>query len=200
VKPEIEAKFLAVDHDALRAKLRELDAECVQPMRVTKRKNYDFPDCRLDKEKSGWVRLRDSGDGKMTLAYKQLNNREFDGTHEVSVGIDNLEATDAFLQAIGLEQQNYQETKRESWMLDGCEVELDEWPWIKPFLEIEGPDEVAVKACAQKLGLDWSAVCHGSVEVAYQAEFDVTESEVDFMPVITFEEPIPEWLQQRRRA
>lgn len=47
MKPEIEAKFLNVDHDALRAKLQGLGAECVQPMRITKRKNYDFPDGRL---------------------------------------------------------------------------------------------------------------------------------------------------------
>lgn len=198
MKPEIEAKFLDVDHDVLRAKLKEIGAECTQPMRITKRKNYDFPGHQLDNEKGGWVRLRDTGD-KMTLAYKQLSSREVDGTYEVSLEIDNLEAAEAFLLALGLVQDNYQETKRESWTLDGCEIELDEWPWIKPFLEIEGPDEEALKSCAAKLGLDWSEVCHGSVEIAYQAEYDITDSDIDHMPVVTFETPVPDLFEQRRR-
>ena len=199
MKPEIEAKFLNVDHDALRAKLKELGAECVQPMRITKRKNYDFPGHKLDKQKRGWVRLRDSGD-KITLSYKQLNNRQVDGTHEIDIKIDSVEAGEAFLLAIGLVQDNYQETKRESWVLDGCEIELDEWPWIKPFLEIEGPDEEALKSCASKLGLDWSKVCHGSVEIAYQAEYDITDDEIDHMPLVTFETPVPESFERKRKS
>jgi len=198
MKPEIEAKFLNVDHGALRRKLKKAGGTCVQPMRITSRKNYDFPDGRLGKEKRGWVRLRDSGD-KLTVSYKQLNSRELDGTHEVSFEVDDMDAADAFLQAIGLVQDNYQETKRESWLLDGCEVELDEWPWIRPFAEIEGPDERALKSCARTLDLDWADACHGSVEVAYRAEYDITDAEIDHIPLITFEAPVPKLLTDRRR-
>lgn len=199
MKPEIEAKFLDVDHDTLRVKLRDAGAECVQPMRLTKRKNYDYPDWRLDRDKHAWVRVRDSGN-KITLDYKQLDNREFDGTKEVSIKIDSVEAADAFLQAIGLVQVNYQETRRESWRLGECEIELDEWPWIKPFLEIEGPDEQAVKGCAAKLGLDWSQACHGSVEVAYRAEYDVSDEDIDRAPLITFDTAVPEAFEQKRKS
>lgn len=198
MKPEIEAKFLDVDYDALRTKLKAVGAECVKPMRLMKRKNYDFPDRRLT-AKAGWVRLRDEG-GKITLAYKQLNDRSLHGTHEVSVTVSNYEEADTLLAAIGLEATSYQETKRESWRLDEFEIELDEWPWIKPTVEIEGPDEESLKSLAAKLGLDWNTVRHGSVEVAYQAEFDATDNEIDFIPVMTFEEPVPEWLEKRRRV
>lgn len=198
MKPEIEAKFLAVDHDVLRAKLKELGAECVQPLRLMKRKNYDFPDGRLNKVR-GWVRLRDEG-GKVTLSYKQLNDRTLHGTHEVSVMVSEFDATDALLQAIGLQAKTYQETKRESWRLGKFEIELDEWPWVKPFVETEGPDEAGLKDFAAKLGLDWNGVCHGSVEIVYQAEYDVSDEEFNNIPVATFNEPVPAWLQQRRRT
>lgn len=197
MKPEIEAKFLNVDHDTLRAKLKAIGAECVKPMRLMKRKNYDFEDDRLNKV-NGWVRLRDE-DGKVTLAYKQLNDRTLHGTHEVSVGVDSFEKSDEFLRSIGLKANSYQETRRESWRLGKFEIELDEWPWAKPYIEIEGPDEAGLKDLASKLGLSWDDVCHGSVEIVYQGEYDVTDQEIDTISVITFDEPVPEWLEQRRR-
>jgi len=198
MKPEIEAKFLDVNHDELRVKLKALGATCKVLMRIMRRKNFDFPDLRLDKEHNGWVRVRDEGD-KVTMSYKQLNNREIDGTHEVSLTVDNFDASCSFLESIGLESKTYQETKRESWRLDDFEIELDEWPWIKPYIEIEGPDEKSLRELAGKLGLDWAKVCHGSVEVAYRAEYDVTDEQVDCIPVISFETRLPKVLENNRK-
>lgn len=199
MKPEIEAKFLDVDHDVLRAKLKEIGAECVQPMRVMKRQGYDFEDGRLRKNNNGWVRVRDEGD-KITMSYKQLNDRGLDGTHEVQLTIDNFEAAGDFLQAVGLKRNVFQVTKRESWRLDEFEIELDEWPWVKPYVEMEGPDEASLRDLAQKLDLDWAKVCHGSVEIVYQGEYDVTDEDIYSIPVISFDEPAPDWLEQRRRS
>jgi adenylate cyclase class 2 len=87
MQTEIEAKFLDVDHDALRAKLRALGAVCEQPMRTMFRKGFDFPDRRLRKEKNGWVRIRNEGD-KVTMSYKQLDDRGVHGTKEVCLTVD----------------------------------------------------------------------------------------------------------------
>jgi adenylate cyclase class 2 len=193
---EIEAKFLRVDHDVIRARLRELTAKQLTPMRLMKRKNYDFPGNRLQAT-NGWVRLRDEGE-KVTLSYKRLDGRTIDGTKEVTIVVDDFAATAALLQAIGLEQQSYQETKRESWELNGVQIELDEWPWIPSFVEIEAADERAVKAVAEQLKLNWEDALHGSVEIAYQKEYDVTEAEVDGWPEIIFG-PVPYWLAAKRR-
>jgi adenylate cyclase class 2 len=140
--PEIEAKFLHVDHAALRSQLEKLGATCRHPNRLTKRLVLDFPDRRL-RAKDGWVRIRDEGD-KITLTYKQLNQRSLSGMQEVEVVVEDFVGTEAFLKAIGLEPYSYQETKRESWELDSVAIELDEWPWIHPFVEIEARDETAV--------------------------------------------------------
>lgn len=197
MQTEIEAKFLNIDHDAMRQKLQDLGAECEQSNRLMRRKTYDFPDKRLRKDHNGWARVRDEGN-KVTMSYKQLNDRSFDGTKEISLTINSFEDGDAFLQALGLVVGSYQETKRESWKLGELEIELDEWPWAKPYLEIEGPTEAAVKDLAKKLGLDWSKVLHGSVEVVYLAEYDVTEDEVNSWPEILFGE-VPKDLAIKRR-
>ncbi len=195
---EIEAKFLDVNHDDIRVNLKKLGAKNVLPKRLMRRKNFDYPDQRLEKEKTGWVRVRDEGD-KVTLAYKQLNDRTLHGTKEVSVTVGSFDETCQFLKNIGLEEQSFQETKRESWVLDGAEIELDEWPWVKPFIEIEAKSEDAIRRIAKKLGLDLKNAVHGSVEVAYQAEYEVTEEEVDHWPEILFN-PTPDWLERKRKS
>lgn len=196
MKPEIEAKFLDVNFDVLRVKLLEAGAQCVQPMRLMRRKNFDHTDGRLEAI-GGWVRVRDEGD-KVTLAYKQLDNRNIDGTREVSVGVSDFDDTVTLLQAAGLRQTSYQETRRESWVLGGVQIELDEWPWVRPYVEIEAVDEEVLYDVARKLGFKKENALHGSVEIVYLQEYDVTEKEVDSWPEIIFS-PVPAWLTTKRK-
>ena len=39
--------------------------------------------------------------------------------------------------------------------MDNVKIEIDFWPCIPPFLEIEGPNEASIKAAAEKLGFNW---------------------------------------------
>jgi adenylate cyclase, class 2 len=197
MQTEIECKFLNVDFDEVRKHLKAAGAVCDQPMRMMRRKTYDYSDNRLSNEYNGWVRVRDEGD-KITLSYKQLNDRTLHGTKEITLTVSDFATADSFLLAIGLEQKSYQETKRESWHLGDAQIELDEWPWIKPTIEIEGPNETAVRETAEKLGFRFEDALFGSVEVAYQAEYDVTEDEIDEWEVVTFT-PVPDWLEPKRR-
>ncbi len=197
MQTEIEAKFLNIDHDMMREKLRAIGAICEQPMRVMRRVTFDFPDGSLRKKHNGWARVRDEGN-KITMSYKQLNDRSFQGTKEVNVTINDFDEGCKLLEALGLQKGGYQETKRESWKLGAIEIELDEWPWAKPYMEIEGPTEEAVRGLADSLGLDWAKVLHGSVEVVYTAEYDVTEADVNSWSEILFTAVPPELAAKRR--
>lgn len=197
METEIEAKFLAVTHDALRNKLKELGATCVQPMRQMRRKVFDFPDNHLNIDRNGWVRVRDEGD-KITLTYKQLDSRTLHGTKEANVVVNDFDIACSFLEQIGLEAKSYQETKRESWDLDGAQIELDEWPWIKTYMEIEAKSEAVLRTVVDRLGLDMEEAVYGSVEIAYQAEYNVTEKEIDSWQEILFGD-VPAWLGEKRK-
>lgn len=194
---EIEAKFTKVNPREIRKRLINIGAELKKSERLMKRKNFDYPDNRLEKV-GGWIRLRDEGD-KITLAYKQLNDRSLHGTKEVSVTVSDFEQTANLLLAVGFEMKSYQETKRESWNYKNVDVEIDIWPWIPPFVEIEGEREGLVKTVAKDLGFDWKDAKHGSVENAYQEIFDVTEAEIDSWKEITFS-PVPEFIEAKRRG
>ena len=193
MQTEIEAKFTDIDMDAMRAKLKELGATLVYPERLMKRINYDY--------KAGgnaWIRVRDEGD-KVTMTYKRVLDRTLHGTQEVNLVVDDFERAGELLDAIGMTGKALQETKREQWSLDGCEITLDTWPWIPSFLEVEGPSEEAVRSASSKLGMDWSNAMHGSVETVYQQHYDVTEEEIDAWPSITFV-PVPDWLEKKRKT
>ena len=196
METELEAIFLDTNADSLRKKLKEIGASLVHPEQLMKRKVFDFPDERLEKE-GGWVRVRDEGN-KITLSYKRLVDRTLHGTKEITVEVSDFEKTCNILIAAGLQVDAYQETKRERWELDGSEITIDTWPWIPTFVEIEANSEEKLKEIVKKIDLDWLKAMHGSVETAYQKYFDVTEEEVDNWEIITFT-PVPEWLEVKRR-
>src|SRR3989344_6106729 len=193
---EIEAKFTNIALEQIRERLTDLGAKLRQPERLMRRKNYDYPDGRLEKI-GGWIRLRDEVD-RVTIAYKQLNDRTLYGTEEISVTATYFDKMASFLTTIGLEVKSYQETRRESWLLGEAEIEIDTWPWIPSFVEIEAKNEDTLKAVAKDLGFDWGKAKHGSVENIDQEVYDVSEREVDEWKEITFSS-IPEWLEKKRR-
>lgn len=196
MQTEIEAKFTDIDIDAMRVKLLSLGATLEQPERLMRRRMFDYTDNRLD-DIGAWIRVRDEGD-KITVSYKHLQDRSLHGTKEINLIVDSFETSCQFFEAIGLHARAYQETKRETWTLNGCEVTLDTWPWIPSFCEVEGTTEELVRSVADQLGFDWSKAMHGSVETVYQQHYDITEKEIDHWELITFI-PVPDWLEKTRK-
>ncbi len=160
MQEEVEAKFLKTDHAVERAKLRELGADLEQPMRLMRRTLFDYPDNRLAKAHSR-LRVRDEGD-KVTVTYKSRSSgSRYDQETETTLG--SYDTMVELLKAIGLVVYTFQESKRETWHCQGAEVVLDEWPWLSPYIEIEGPDEETIKACAEALGHKWEDAKFGDV-------------------------------------
>jgi adenylate cyclase class 2 len=152
MKTEIEAKFVQQDHEAVRKKLKALGAEMVMPERTMRRVNFDFPDLRLNNSQNGWVRIRDEGD-KITLSYKQSDDASVTGMQEVNLVIDDFDEAILFLKAVGITRiKAQQETKRESWVLNGVAIELDTWPWLQPFVEIEALSQEKLEETANSMG------------------------------------------------
>jgi len=197
MQTEIEAKFLDINADDIRNKLRNLGAISAYPERQMKRKNFDYSDKRLEKI-GAWIRVRDEGAGLVTMSYKRLVDRTLHGTKEISLKVDNFESACDFLMACGFDSKAYQETKREKWLLGKNEITIDTWPWIPTFVEIESETEEEIKKITNDLNLDWNLALHGSVETAYQKYYNVTEEEIYSWEEITFV-PVPDWLEIKRK-
>ncbi|PPJ21572.1 class IV adenylate cyclase [Nocardia nova] len=102
-------------------------------------------------DESKWIRLRDNGNG-ITLAVKQITNDSIAGTHEVEVTVSDFTAANELLKLMGFMPKSYQETKRASFTLEGAQLEIDTWPLIPPYLEIEAATTEDVIRVAELLG------------------------------------------------
>jgi adenylate cyclase class 2 len=196
MQTEIEAKFLDINPNDLRQRLQKVGAVLVTKELLMRRRIYDYPDNRLYKI-GVWIRVRDEGD-KVTMSCKQTIDRTLHGTKELNIVVDDFDKACDLMQSIGLVSRAYQETKREKWLLDNCEITIDTWPWIPTFTEVEGESESQLRLVADKLGLNWSEAMYGSVEPVYQKYFDVTIDEFNSWKQITFES-VPEWLEIKRK-
>ena len=194
MQQEIEATFIDADHTALRSRLAELGGSRLQPEFLMRRSTYDYPDLRLDSQAS-WVRVRQEFD-RITVGFKQRQSTTIDGMREVEFTAGDYDSACAFLCAIGLQKKAYQETKRELWRVGGCEVMLDTWPWIPPYVEIEGSSKEAVKALAEKLGFDWTTALFDSADAVYMQYYGVARTEICTVD-LTFG-PVPDWLEAKR--
>lgn len=198
MQQEIEAKFLRQDHNTIRDSLRKLGATCEVPMKLVRRTVFDYPDRRLKKQNS-WIRLREELDGNIELMLKKVSANEIGETFEQPVNVNDYMYAKNFLLAIGLEIKAEEESKRELWKLGDIEIMLDEWPWVKPYIEIEADSEDKVKALAKDLGLKWSDAKFGSIIPVYTDEYGITEEEfkkAEF--TIKFDLPVPTKLKKLR--
>lgn len=152
---EYEVKFINIDPKTIEQKLLSLGGEKVFD-RVFHRVVFDYADLRLDKVLA-WVRVRDEGD-KVTMAFKQRqpsNAAKNDtGMVEDEIEVSDFETACSILRRIGLTDKFFMENRRVQFKLDGVEVDIEYWPLLQPYLEIEGESWDEVNRTIEKLGLD----------------------------------------------
>lgn len=194
MQTEIEVKFLDVDHNEIRAKLENIGAVCEQPMRLMRRVVIDSD---VMKQKGGFLRVRDEN-GKVTMTYKQFDKLSVDGARELEITVSDFDTAVQILEQSGLPYRSFQESKRETWKLDGAEIVLDEWPWLKTYIEIEGESETQLQQISSKLGLDWDTAQFGDVMVAYRAQYPHLNEQdtVGNIKSVKFGDPLPELLKK----
>lgn len=194
MKNEIEAKFVNIDINSMRRQLDAVGADLVHPLRSMKRVTIDNP---AMKQKGAFLRVRDEGD-KTTMTYKQFDALSLDGVKEIDVEVSNFNDTVALLSAAGLPYSSLQESRRETWSLNNVEIVIDEWPWLNPYIEIEGPNENSVISTAKRLGFDWNEAIFGDVMAAYRMQYphlDLSDT-IGNIPNVRFNDPLPDLFKQ----
>ncbi|MDT0266614.1 class IV adenylate cyclase [Streptomyces sp. DSM 44915] len=166
---EYEAKVLDVAPAAVAERVERFGG-VFRGERLQRRHVYDTIPAHPDR----WVRLRDDGTS-VTLCVKEILSPDIGGTLETETTVGDFEQTHALLGLAGLRSRGYQENRRASWLLDGVRLELDHWPLIPPYLEIEGADEERVRATAAVLGFPPDAlVTENTVAVYARYGLDLT--------------------------
>jgi adenylate cyclase, class 2 len=154
---EFEIKYINIDKDEIIERLLDLGAKKEGDYHY-RRIVFDYPNFQLDKQ-SSWLRLRDEGD-KTTLTFKQRRGKDLrdkldgdEGMTEYETEVGDFNNTREILLQIGLIEKMYQENKRTRYVIDDVECDIDTWPLLDPYLEIEGSNWDKVYEVAEKLGL-----------------------------------------------
>ena len=157
---EIDTKFIS--------KLENMGAKKIGEY-FQKRYVYDFNPINENK----WIRLRTNGI-KTTLAIKEvINKNEIGGTNEIEIEVSDFENTNNILKELGYVARNYQENKRIKYLLDDVNIDIDSWPLIPTYAEIEGKSEEEVKKIIAKLEIDSSKITTMDVTSIYMEIYGI---------------------------
>ena len=166
---EFEAKVLDVEPDGLADKITELGGRRLG-YGLMRRYVHDI----RKGDASKWIRLRDTGT-VVTLTVKEIEHDGIDGTTETEVVVGDFETTNDLLGRIGFVPKSYQETRRASFELRGARLEIDWWPLIPPYLEIEADSRDQVIEVAGILGISEDQLTgENTIKVYARYEIDLT--------------------------
>lgn len=178
---EYEVRVLEIDKDKLIKKLENLGAKKIADFDY-KRRIFNFNPV-TDKK---WIRLRTDGN-KTSLTIKELKSLEIDGTKEMEIEVSDFEETNNILNELGYYSHTYQENKRTRYVLNDVELDIDTWPYIPTYLEIEGKDEQAVRDMIKLLEVDESKVTSIDVQGVFRTFYNI---EISNIPVVSFDTPL----------
>ena len=107
-----------------------------------------------------WVRLRETN-GRTTITIKHIlnpdikkgNKEEIQKVMETEMEVSSIEEANSILEQLGFSFRNYQEKNRATYRVDGVEVDIDSWPLIPSYVEIENDSDELIQSTIEKLGL-----------------------------------------------
>ncbi len=187
METEYEAKFLNVDKDEVRTRLKTVGATLKRPEFAQRRWVFDLPSAIHSR--NVFARVRDEG-GIVTITWKEFSGTEVDHPKEIEIIADDFDKAVALVKALGCTPRSYQENRRELWHLDNAKITIDSWPFFEPFVEVEGTSEEDMKEASEKAGFDWSQALFCGVSKLFQKRYG-EHVHIREMPRLTFDMPNP---------
>ena len=148
MKTEYEVKVLNINVDNIIERLESLGA-IKKGEYFQRRYVYNFN----PKIEGKWIRLRSNGE-VTTLTIKDSQENSISGTKELEIIVEDFDKMNLILNELGYKNELYQENKRIRYILDDVEFDIDFWPLIPTYLEIEGQNEDVVKKYIKMLELE----------------------------------------------
>ena len=181
---EFEIKFININKIKIREDLSDLWMKLTQEEFLMKRKVFHIESSK----KREWFRVRLEKD-RTTLTYKCIHFEWIEGTEEYEITISNFDEASNILLKAWLKNTSTQENYREIWRNNDVEICIDTWPWLHPYLEIEGSNPEIVKIYSEKLWFSFKDWLFGWSEVVYEREAWLPKDFFLSLPSVTFDNP-----------
>lgn len=176
---EYEVKILNIDKEKIIQKLEDLGAQKEDDYDY-RRYVYGFKPEVYEK----WIRLRTNGK-KTTLTIKEIKDYTISGTKEREIVVSDFDTTNEILNELGYFPKSYQENKRTRYKLDDVEIDIDTWPSIPTYMEIEGKSEEEVYSILEKLNIKRDEVTSLDVEGIFREVYGI---DISSKSILKFEE------------
>lgn len=170
---EIEVRFLNIDPKSIIEKLKRLKAKDEGEYNILETIFYDKNKTWIKKGK--FVRLR-KAKNKIFVSYKHHQKHTATGTYEIEFEVNDFNKAKDFIENLGLIAFRIQEKKRHTFKLENVILDIDTWPTIPTYLEIEGESEEDLKDIVQKLDLDWKKAVFENAKIVIEKYYKVPVS------------------------
>ena len=163
---EIETKILEINKDFIIQKLTELGAVKIKDTRLTV--DWYCTEKALESSHPWYLRVRSTSDGKNEMTWKSLetfigNTRQ---SKEMNIDISDFKKAKLILESIGLIHYAHQEKDRISFTYKDWSFDLDQYPKMPAYLEIEGTSEEHVGEAIKLLNLEnYEAISQGETKL-----------------------------------
>ncbi|MDD3190144.1 MAG: CYTH domain-containing protein [Candidatus Pacebacteria bacterium] len=173
---EFELKIPDVNIEDAKNRLQKIGAVLQKSSYVQKNIMLHLPSGR--EIAGGWLRVRDEGE-KITMSLKIIDGKKITDQREFCFFAESMEEASEFLETMGAREKARSEKRRETWTLGKCEVVIDEWPFLEPIIEVEGPDEKTVVEAVKSLGYDIEKCRVCAISKLYKEKYGVSEDIVN---------------------
>ena len=116
--------------------------------------------------------------GHVTYA---LSSWPSNSTLENEIVVSDFEETDIMLNKLGYFSHTYQESKRTRYLLGEVEIDIDTWPYIPTYVEIEGKSTDEVKDTLKKLELEGNIITSLDVQGVFKEYYKIDIEKVPEM-------------------
>lgn len=151
---EIECRFLEIDKEKLVKKLLDLGAKDHGEEMIEEVIIYDA--LATWKTQNRILRLRKIGD-VIKCTYKEHQSQTVDGAYEIEFEVSDYDKAELLFEKLGFVGYRHQQKKRHTLELHGATFDIDTWPKIPTYLEIEAESEQVLKDVVKTIGYDWNS-------------------------------------------
>ena len=117
-----------------------------------------------------WIRVRQTN-YKTTIAIKHIladNDTNIQQMLETEMEVEGIKEANSVLEALGFVHKSYQEKERITYILGDYELDIDTWPGIPTYVEVEGKSKEDLENILNTLGYKMSDTVSCTADEIYE--------------------------------
>jgi adenylate cyclase, class 2 len=185
---EIELKITHLPKDELLKRLRRIGAKQILPQTMVK--EIFFARKSKTSQSPATVRLREIGKRAFLTAKRKRAGGRFKIMDEIEIRVSDFETARQLLESLGFTPTSVREKYRAEFTYQDVLIELDTYPGMLPYLEIEANNKLSLLRFLQAFGLSITQTSNASAkDLIVKAGLDA--SHITFSPTSSLTKHAP---------